>query len=288
MVNYFKSYSKQAARRYRTKQNAKRKRKMGRYGNISVAKVARDVNAVKKMLNTEHKMIATNYGTTTSTGNPSVQYVPANRIQFTRSVPSFIRVGYPVKGTNSFNRVGNSIKIISLSVKVNTSFLFPSVGASGALSSARLLNPYVDCYLMMRKASSTQAGNSLPTIGELFYPDSNGGFNSQCLRRKETLSQYSVLAKKRLSANMSSSILSGETGVGLVQEKYCTIASRKPIWLKWTPGSTNSGVEGSYDECQGPLIFMLFMTNTLTKETDNTGLTSAETYAQIQMTYVDN
>ena len=102
MVNYFKSYSKQAARRYRTKQNAKRKRKMGRYGNISVAKVARDVKAVKRMLNTEHKMIATNYGTTTSAGNPSVRYTPTNRIEFTRSVPQFVRIGYPVKGTNLY------------------------------------------------------------------------------------------------------------------------------------------------------------------------------------------
>ena len=143
MVNYLKSYSKQATRRYRTKQTAKQKAKMGRYGNISVTKVAKDLNTVKKMLNTEHKMIATNYGTTTSAGNPSVRYTPANRIEFTRSVPQFIRIGYPVKGTNSYDRVGNSIKIISLSVKVNTSFLFPSIGSSGALSSARLLNPYV-------------------------------------------------------------------------------------------------------------------------------------------------
>ncbi len=283
-----KYYSKQVSRRYRTKQTAKQKKKQGRYGNINFNKIQSDLMNVKRMLNTEHKMVATNYGTTTSAGNPSVRYTPANRIEFTRSVPQFIRIGYPVKGTNSYDRVGNSIKIISLSVKVNTSFLFPSIGSSGVLSSARLLNPYVDCYLMMRKASSTQAGNTLPTIDELFYPDSNGGFNAQCFRRKETLNDYEVLAKKRITGNMNSSIISAETNVGFVQEKYCTLASTKPIYCKWTPGSVNSGVAGSYDDCQGPYLFMLFMTNTLTKETDNTGLTSAETYAQIQMTYVDN
>jgi hypothetical protein len=288
MVNYAKVYSKQVARRYRTKQRFRQKKKMGRYGNINLGKVASDLNKVKKMLNTEHKMVATNYGTTGVTGNPSIQFNPANRIEFTRSTPTFIRIGYPLKGTNSYNRVGNSIKVISISAKINTSFLFPSVGASGAVSSARLLNPYVDVYLMLRKSSSTQAGTALPTIGELFYPDSNGGYNSQCFRRKETLNQYVVLGKKRISAICDTSLLSGETNIGFAKERYCTIASRKPLYFKWTPGSTNSGVEGSYTDCQSGLLFMLFMTNTLTKETDNTGLTSAETYAQIQMTYVDN
>jgi hypothetical protein len=261
---------------------------MGKYSNFSPLKLARDVQEVKRMLNVEHKMVATNYGTNGSTANPSIQYVPGARIQFTRSVPAFVRIGYPIKGTNSYNRIGNSIKTIAITAKVNTSFLFPSIGSSGVISSARLLNPYVDVYIMLRKSSSTQAGNALPTIDELFYPDSNGGFNSQCFRRKETLNQYTVLAKKRLSANMNASIISGETNVGFTQEKYCTLSSTKPLYFKWTPGSTNSGVEGSYDECQNGLVFALFMTNTLTKETDNTGLTSAETYAQFQMTYVDN
>jgi hypothetical protein len=271
-----KYYSRQVARRYRTKQTAKQKKKQGRYGNINFNKIQSDLMNVKRMLNTEHKMVATNYGTNGETANPSIQYNPAARIQFTRSVPTFIRIGYPVKGTNSYNRVGNSIKAVSITAKVNTSFLFPSIGSSGVISSARLTNPYVDVYIMLRHSSSTQAGNTLPTIDELFYPDSNGGFNSQCFRRKETLNQYTVLAKKRLSANLNSSILSAESNVGLVQEKYCTLAYNKPIYFKWTPGSTNSGVEGSYDECQNGLLFALFMTNTLTKETDNTGLTSAE------------
>lgn len=287
MVNYLKSYSKQASRRYRTKQTAKQKKKLGRYGNISVSKVARDLIAVKKMLNVEHKMIATNYGSIGTDENPSIQYRPTNEIKFNRANPAFVRIGYPVKGTNSYNRIGNSIKTISISAKVNTDFSFPSFGASGVISSARLLNPYVDVYIMMRKASATQSGTDLPTIDEIFYPDSNGGYNAQCFRRKETIDQYTVLAKKRLTANLNSSLTSGETNTGLVQDKYCTLATTKPLYFKWTPGSDNSGVTGSYEECQNGLLFALFMTNCIDKD-DTNGLTSAVTYAQFQMTFVDN
>jgi hypothetical protein len=260
---------------------------MGRYGNISVSKVAKDLLAVKKMLNVEHKMIATNYGSIGSDENPSIQYRPLSEIKLNRANPAFVRIGYPVKGTNSFNRIGNSIKTISISGKINTSFLFPSVGASGVISSARLLNPYVDVYIMLRNSSDTQAGNVLPTIDEIFYPDSNGGYNAQCFRRKETLNQYTVLARKRLAATMNSSLTSGETDVGFASEKYCTLATNKPLYFKWTPNSDNAGVNGSYDECQNGLLFALFMTNCIDKDNSN-GLTSAVTYAQFQMTFVDN
>lgn len=72
MPNYIRSYSKQLSRRYRTKQTAKQKKKMGKYSNFSPLKLARDVQEVKRMLNVEHKMVATNYGTNGSTANPSI------------------------------------------------------------------------------------------------------------------------------------------------------------------------------------------------------------------------
>ena len=55
MVNYFGVYSRQAARRYRKKQTKSQKKKMGRYGNVNVGRIASDLVKVKKMLNTEHK-----------------------------------------------------------------------------------------------------------------------------------------------------------------------------------------------------------------------------------------
>ena len=114
----------------------------------------------------------------------------------------------------------------------------------------RLLNPYVDVYLMLRKSSSTQAGTALPEISEIFYPDSNGGYNAQCFRRKETMNQFVVLDKKRISAKMNSSLLSGESGIGFRDDKYCTLANNKPMYFKWTPGADSGGIPGSYAQFQ--------------------------------------
>tara|TARA_A100001015_G_C14942822_1_gene693322 strand:+ start:409 stop:1266 length:858 start_codon:yes stop_codon:yes gene_type:complete len=282
-----KYYSKQISRRYRNKQTARQKKKQGRYGNINFNKIQSDVLKLKKMLNTEHKMVATNFGTADSNVNPSIRFRPANFIEATQSTPTIKQIGYPVKGTANYERVGNSIKAVSLSVKVNTRFLFPSIGSS-ADDSQRLLNPYVDIYLMLRKSSSTQAGTAVPEITELFYPDSNGGYNSQCFRRKETLNQFTVLDKKRLTAKMQSSLLSGESGIGFRDDKYCTLAYNKPLYFKWTPGSSGGGIPGSYSECQNGMLFILVMSNCISTESASLGQTTAKTFAQFQMTYVDN
>lgn len=287
MVFYPSVYSKQLTRRYRTKMTKRQKQKRGRYGNVSVGKIASDLIKVKKMLNTEHKSIITNYGAINNSSNPNIIYQPGSLIAPTRTVPSIIRIGYPQRGTGNVNRTGSSIKTVSLSSKILTEFLFP--GTSDANNnSKRIINPYVVAYLFMRKSGVTPSGNTTPVIGDIFYPDSQGHYTDQCLRRKETLNEYIVLDKKRISAKLNNNLVTTSNNEAFLEEKTCLLAHNKPIYFKWTTNTGGNSVTASYDGCQGPMLFMVFLTNCANTQASESGLTSVTLFSQSTLTFVDN
>lgn len=260
---------------------------MGRYGNVNVGRIASDLVKVKKMLNTEHKSVMTNYGSINNSSNPNIIYQPGVLIAPTRTVPSIIRIGYPQRGTGNVNRTGSSIKSVSLSSKILAEFLFP--GTSDASNNTkRIINPYVVAYLFMRKSGDTPSGNTTPVIGDLFYPDSQGHYTDQCLRRKETLNEYIVLDKKKIGAKLNNNLVTTSTNEAFLEEKTCLLAYNKPIYFRWTTNTGGNSVSASYDGCQGPMLFMVFLTNCANTQASESGLTSVTLFSQSTLTFVDN
>lgn len=286
MVNYFGVYSRQAARRYRKKQTKSQKKKMGRYGNVNVGRIASDLVKVKKMLNTEHKSIITNYGSATTSNNPNIIYTE-NPHTPTRTNPVIARIGYPYKGTANTNRIGSSIKSISLSSKILAEFLFP--GTTDANNNQkRIINPYVCIYLMARKSGDAVATSSLPTIGDLFYPDSQGHYTEQCLRRKDTFNEYIVLDKKKISAKLNNNLVTTQSNEAYLEEKSAILATNKQMYFKWKTGQDGTQLASSYFNCQGPMLFIVILTNVADIYSSEQSLTSATIFNQTTLTFVDN
>lgn len=127
-----------------------RKRYTTRGGGARVARIAKDLYAVKRALNVEHKHYDFQFGS----GKALTSQAP------TKQTPIIIPLPLPTRGVGFNNRIGNQIKITHITSKLQ--FVF---------------NNNTD--LIQRTTAVAQiifakSADDIPTIDELYLPDANG------------------------------------------------------------------------------------------------------------------
>lgn len=141
----YRKYIRKAAKRVAVA----RKRYTTRGGGARVARIAKDLYAVKRALNVEHKHYDFQFGS----GKALTSQSP------TKQTPIIIPLPLPVRGVGFNNRVGNQIKITHITSKLQ--FVF---------------NNNTD--LIQRTTAVAQiifakSADDIPTIDELYLPDAN-------------------------------------------------------------------------------------------------------------------
>ena len=140
---------------------------------------------------------------------------------------------------------------------------------------------------MARKSGDAVATSSLP-IGDLFYPDSQGHYTEQCLRRKDTFNEYIVLDKKKISAKLNNNLVTTQSNEAYLEEKSAILATNKQMYFKWKTGQDGTQLASSYFNCQGPMLFIVILTNVADIYSSEQSLTSATIFNQTTLTFVDN
>lgn len=132
-----------------------KKRYTTRTGQPRVNALARDVMAIKRSLNVEHKHIDWQMGTQ---GNIALQ-------KPTKDNPVVVALNTPVRGTSYNNRVGNQIKLTHLTAKYQFTFHNNTDLIQRQNVRARII--------------FARSADSLPQITSLLEPDANGHYTDQ-------------------------------------------------------------------------------------------------------------
>lgn len=133
-----------------------------------VNSLAAKVGTIMSFMNTEKKRIDTNYTT-------------AENIEVTNGMIKSINA--PAHGDAADNRNGNSIKLYSYQINGRIRQLASTQSAS---------------YVKMWLVSFDATGEGTPTISEFLNADANGNYSSMSLRNPDRMSDFKVLAHKRI------------------------------------------------------------------------------------------
>lgn len=144
---YGRRFIKRGARRVKKRYYGKRK-------GVKVNTLARDVYKIKRMLNTEHKHFDYKFGSGQGVG---AQY-PANNAPIILALPPIS------KGTNYDDRIGNQLKIVHITMKVQ--FMFHNNTDEMQRSSARV------------RLIFAKSAENVPDIAKLLEPDANGHYTN--------------------------------------------------------------------------------------------------------------
>lgn len=134
--------------------NAKKyvKKRYAPKGKVNIVKIARDVQKIQRSLNVEHKHLDYQFGATTGPG----KFFP------TRDAPIIIAIPTPVRGTGFNQRVGNQIRIVHMTSKMEFEFRNTSDKVSSVTCRAQILY--------------AKNSDDVPDITQLYDLDSNGHY----------------------------------------------------------------------------------------------------------------
>jgi len=185
--------------------NVARKRYTTRGGGARVARIAKDLYAVKRALNVEHKHYDFQFGS----GKALTSQAP------TKQTPIIIPLPLPVRGVGFNNRVGNQIKITHITSKLQ--FVF---------------NNNTD--LIQRTTAVAQiifakSADDVPTMDELYLPDANGHITPMSFSNVQEYKKFLWLKglksqksytqpTNRYQASSSAGTTSDPTGSGPTQQ----------------------------------------------------------------------
>lgn len=159
----FKKYAKKQGKKFVA---GAKKRYTTRTGGARVARLAKDLAMVKRQLNVEHKHYDYKFG---SGQGVSAQY-PYN------NDPVFLALTLPVRGTAYNERVGNQIRIVHITSKIEMTFRNNTDLISRTTCSARLL--------------WAKSGDDVPQVEDLYDLDSNGHYTRNSFVNTQTWNKY--------------------------------------------------------------------------------------------------
>lgn len=160
-----------AFKKYAKKQGKKivagaKKRYTTRTGGARVARLAKDLAMVKRQLNVEHKHFDYKFGS----GQTVSAQLPYN------NDPVFLALTLPVRGTAYNERVGNQIRIVHITSKLEMTFKNNTDLFSRTTASARLL--------------WAKSGDDVPQVEDLYDLDSNGHYTRNSFVNTQTWNKY--------------------------------------------------------------------------------------------------
>lgn len=144
-----------------------KKRYSTRTGGVRVAQLARDVMKIKRSLNVEHKHIDFKFGS----GQTITARAPTN------NTPIVLPLPVPARGTAYNNRVGNQIRVVHITTKLQFQFANNTDLIGRTTASVRLL--------------FAKSGDDVPTISDLYELDSNGHYTRNSFANTQNWKKYS-------------------------------------------------------------------------------------------------
>jgi len=158
----YKAMVKKGARRVK---RYVKKRYTTKSGGVKMAQIVRDVYKIKRSLNVEHKHIDYTFGSTGSTGQRPTEDAPIILPLFT-----------PVRGTSYNNRVGNQIRIVHITSKLEFLFQNNSDLFSQTTAKAQIL--------------FAKSADDIPTIDKLYELDPNGHYTPLSMANTQEWKKY--------------------------------------------------------------------------------------------------
>lgn len=158
----YKKFVKSGARKVK---RYVKKRYTTKSGGVKMAQIVRDVYKIKRSLNVEHKHIDYTFGSTASTGQRPTEDTPIILPLFT-----------PVRGTSFNNRVGNQIRIVHITSKLE--FLFQNNSDLFSQTTAR-------AQILFSKSA-----DDIPTIDKLYELDPNGHYTPLSMANTQEWKKY--------------------------------------------------------------------------------------------------
>lgn len=159
----FKKYAKKQFGK--TKKFAK-KRYTTRTGGVRINQVIKDVAQIKRSLNVEHKHIDFKFGSGQAVGAQT----PNN------NTPIVLALPVPARGTAYNDRVGNQIRVVHMTSKIQFQFSNNQDKTSNTTCSARIL--------------FSKSGDDVPTINDLYELDSNGHYTRNSFVNVQNWKKY--------------------------------------------------------------------------------------------------
>lgn len=152
-----KAYSnikKKAVKRYGTKS-----------GGVRLQQVVRDVAKIQRSLNVEHKHLDYSFGSATNSGQRP-----------TKDTPIIIALPTPVKGTGYNNRIGNQIRVVHMTSKLEFTFQNNTDLISRTTVKAQIL--------------FAKSADDIPDITKLYELDPNGHYTPLSMANTQEWNKY--------------------------------------------------------------------------------------------------
>ncbi|WP_445772266.1 hypothetical protein [Rheinheimera sp.] len=258
-----------------------KKRYSTRTGGVRVAQLARDVMKIKRSLNVEHKHIDFKFGS----GQAISAQTPTN------NAPIVLALPVPARGTAYNNRIGNQIRVVHITTKIQFQFANNTDLISRTTGSVRLL--------------FAKSGDDVPTITDLYELDSNGHYTRNSFTNTQNWKKYSWIKPlntfkshqdqvNRYPSAQSNGLTSiGEYGTGqfgpidnVITQASVDVNLSKYYVNKQTKTSVKMMFENGSDTVVTMMKpYLLFMADTLP---GNPSYDPVSITGTIRMTYVDN
>ena len=151
---FYKKAKKYAKKRYTTKS-----------GGVKLKQVARDVAKIQRSLNVEHKHLDYRFGSATSDGQRP-----------TKNTPIIIPLPTPAKGTAYNQRIGNQIRIVHMTSKLEFTFQNNTDLISRTTAKAQIL--------------FAKSADDIPDITKLYELDPNGHYTPLSMANTQEWNKY--------------------------------------------------------------------------------------------------
>ena len=247
-------------------------------GGVRVNRLAKDLALVKRQLNVEHKHIDYKFGA--GNGANAVAQYP------TKSVPIILPLSTPVRGLAYNNRIGNQIRVVHLTSKLE--FVFSNNNDLTQRVSAR-------AQIVFAKNAS-----DVPTIDELYEQDSNGHYTPMSMTNTQEYSKFAWIKSQdhkkshtqptlRYQSSSTAGTTSDPTGSGPTQnvaQPTVTGLNKAPFYSnKMSKVSIKMMFKNGTEEVEQMKPYLLLRSDVIdaTIDYDPVAITGI-----IRMTYVDN
>lgn len=151
----FKKFKRSVGKRYTT-----------RTGGMRINRIIKDVATIKRSLNVEHKHYDFHFGS----GRTIIAQQP------TRQSPIVLALPVPARGVAFNDRIGNQIRIVHISSKMQFFFKNNNDLIGRTTCSVRLL--------------FAKSGDDVPSISDLYEPDANGHYTRNSFTSSQNWKKY--------------------------------------------------------------------------------------------------
>lgn len=264
--------------RHRAKKFVKKRYTKKKSGTLKIGAIARDLAMVKRSLNVEHKHLDFKFGS----GQGTTTQFP------TKTTPIIIPLPVPARGTAYNERVGNQIRIVHMTSKIQ--FLFEN-----------------NTDLIQRTTGIVQiifakSADDVPAIAKLYDTDANGHYTPMSMTNTQEYKKYVWLNKhmhkksyiqptnRFPASNNSANVLDpGAGGINNISvDETAVTALNKASFFSNKMGKTSIRVyfaNGSDTEVEQMKPYLLLRSDVIesTTDYDPIGISGI-----IRMSYVDN